>query len=361
LSETPAQPVATAGRSRPKAIRSLRRSPKTTPPPAAGSEAGRSLYDGAAVLHLELRQLRTDYAGIRASDPVAEAKLLASIAREGQKVPILVAREGDAHQVLDGFRRRQALEQLGRDIVFAVEWPTGTVDGLVEVRRLRTASASGPLEEGWLIEMLVDRHELSLQEIGERLGRTRSWVHRRLSLVRQLPEAVRLKVLSGALSGYIATKYAVPLARANAELVAPYCDSVIAHGLSTRQAGVVYQYLTRTTDPSIQKEILARPQRVLEPGDRAGNRAGATTEGLKSIDRLEGWCRHTSAVHGTVTRLLRHGTSDDVIERIAVLWGNHREMARAIYKQLDDLAVLAPGAKVLARANTLPAERTEAS
>lgn len=318
----------------------------------AGGESSGTAHEGAAVLHLEMHQLRTDYAGIRASDPVAEAKLLASIAQEGQKVPIIMAREGGIYQVLDGFRRRHALEHLKCDIVLAVEWPTGAVDGLVEVRRLRAASASGPLEEGWLIEVLVDRHELSLKEIGERLTRTRSWVHRRLSLVRQLPEAVRLKVLSGTLSGYIAAKYAVPLARANAELVAPYCECVIAHGLSTRQAGVVYQYLTRTTDPSVQKEILTRPQRVLEPSDSAANRPGATTEGLKAIDQLEGWCRHTSAVGGTLARLLRHGASDDVIERLAVLWGNHREIARAVYKQLDDLAVLAPGAKVLARANT---------
>lgn len=75
---------------------------------------------------------------LQASDQVAEAKLLASIAREGQKVPILVVREGpQAHQMLDDFRRRDALEQLGRDIILALEWPGGAVDGLIEVRRLR--------------------------------------------------------------------------------------------------------------------------------------------------------------------------------------------------------------------------------
>lgn len=320
---------------------------------AAPEEAAAGLVaaEGAAVLHLEVRHLRTDYGRIRAADPVAEAKLLASIAREGQKVPIIVAREGDLHQVLDGFRRRTALEQLGQDIVLAVEWPTGAIDGLVEVRRLRAASASGPLEEGWLIEALVDRHHLSLDEIGRRLGRTKSWVHRRLALIRQLPEDIRRKVLSGALSGYVATKYAVPLARANAELVAPYCECVIAHGLSTREAGVVYQYLSRTKDPAVQKEILARPQRVLEPSDRGETRGSATTEGLELVDRLEGWCRHTGSLQAKLVRVLSRGTSDDALERIAVLWSTHGEIARAVLKQLDDLAALTPDAKVLARAN----------
>lgn len=307
------------------------------------------------MLHLELRHLRVDYAGIRAADPAAEAKLLASIACEGQKVPILVVREGPhMHQVLDGFRRRHALEQLGRDIILAAEWPTGAVDGLIEVRRLRTASTAGPLEEGWLIELLVVHHALSLDDVAQRLGRTKSWVHRRLSLVRQLPEQVRQKVLSGALSGYVATKYAVPLARANAELVAPYCDSVIAHGLSTRQAGTVYQYLMHTPDPVIQKEILARPQRVLEPGEGARRSPGATSGALESLDRLEKWCRHTSAVRGMLTRLLTQGASDDLLERIAVLWRGHQEIVRMVLKQLDDLAVLSPGDGSLARANGAP-------
>lgn len=328
------------------------RGPRRSRPGKPGSggtsvlESPDRLCDGA-VLHLELRHLRVDYAGIRASDPAAEAKLLASMSREGQKVPILVVRDNShVHQVLDGFRRRYALEQLGRDIILAVEWPGGAVDGLIQVRRPRTGSTSGPLEEGWLIQTLVDFHELSLDEVGERLGRTKSWVHRRLSLVHQLPEVVRLKVLSGTLTGYVATKYAVPLARANGDLVAPYCECVIAHGLSTRQAGTVYQYLMNTPDPAIQKEILARPQRVLEPAG-ATRRRGETGSGLESLNQLERWCRHTGAVQGMLTRLLAQGVSADLLERIFVLWRGHQETARSVLKQLDELAALA-------RANEVP-------
>jgi hypothetical protein len=308
------------------------------------------------VLHLELRHLRVDYAGIRASDPAAEAKLLASIACEGQKVPILVVCDGPhVHQVLDGFRRRHALEQLGRDIILAVEWPAGAVEGLIQVRRPRTGSASGPLEEGWLIETLVELHELSLQEVGERLGRTKSWVHRRLSLVHQLPEVVRLKVLRGTPPGYVATTSGVPWARANGDLVAPYCDCVIAHGLSTRQAGTVYQYLIHTPDPAVQKEILARPQRVLEPAGATRRHPGERGGGLESLDRLERWCRHTSVVREMLTRLLAQGASDDLLERISVLWRGHQETARTVLKQLDDVAGLSLGGDPLARAPESPA------
>jgi len=344
-------PRVDGGVSNPRNTRSSRGLRTESPAILADGESIIPVCQDARILHLQIRLLRIDYAGIRASDPVAEAKLLASIAREGQKVPIIVVREeDDFFQVLDGFRRQKALEQLGQDVILGVEWPTGAIEGLVEIRRLRTASRSGPLEEGWLIEVLVDRHSLSLAEIAQRLGRTKSWVHRRLSLVRQLPEPVREKVLTGSFSGYVAAKFAVPLARANSDLVQSYCECVISHGLSTREAGVVYQYLTRTTDPSIQKEILARPQRVLVPSDDSGRKSGGAA-GLEPVERLERWCRHTGSIHGIFHRLLARGLSEDLIERIGVTWNNHREIVRSVLRQLDGLAVHGHNPEALARAN----------
>lgn len=351
--------------SAPKTTHSRRRQRRTgsAAPTTTGSELVGEANQDAPVLHLEIRLLRLDYSGLRVADPIAQAKLLASIAKEGQKVPIIVVREeDDQYQVLDGFQRREALEQLGEDVIVGIEWPTGAVEGLVELRRLRTASRAGPLEEGWLVEVLADRHALSLAEIGLRLNKTKSWVCRRLALVRQLPEAVREKVLTGALSGYIATKFAVPLARANAGLVAAYCDCVIAHELTTRQAGLVYQALARTTDPKVQKEILSRPQRVLEPtdgGSRAGQGSGPGADALDVVDRLEGWCRHTGSVRNTITKALVTGQSEDSICRLVSSWRDHREMTRSLLRQLDELAALVPVPEVLARANATSSSKTK--
>lgn len=299
---------------------------------------------GGRVVHLEIRHLLTDYVGIRAADPVAEEKLLASIARHGQKVPILVARAGRGrHQVLDGFRRLRALCQLERETVAAVEWPGDVADGLVEARRLRGASRSGPLEEGWLIELLVDVHGLSLSAIGLRLGKTTSWVSRRLGIVRQLPDGVRDKVLAGALSGYVAAKCAVPLARAKGALVGPFCDSVIAHALSTRQAEVVYQSLIRTVDPQIQKDILERPERVLEPVGAASKPGDAGKQSVAVAERVEKWCRHTASVHGLMSQLLVTGVSEDTLEQLAVIWKEYHELVQGTLRQFDTLARLATG------------------
>lgn len=299
---------------------------------------------GGRVVYLEIRHLLTDYICIRAADPAAEEKLLASIARHGQKVPILVARAGRGRrQVLDGFRRLRALCQLERETVAAVEWPGDVADGLVEARRLRGASSSGPLEEGWLVEVLVDAHGMSLSAIGLRLGKTTSWVSRRLGIVRQLPDGVRDKVLAGALSGYVAAKCAVPLARAKGALVGPFCDSVIAHALSTRQAEVVYQSLIRTVDPQIQKDILERPQRVLEPVGASSKPGDARKQSVAVADRVEKWCRHTVSVHGLMSQLLVTGVSEDTLEQLAVIWKEYHELVEGTLRQFDNLARLATG------------------
>lgn len=346
-SSTPASAStgARGGPSTRKATRRGRRGDAAGPTQPSGDAAAIHTTADVRVLQLEIRHLLTDYAVIRAADPTAEEKLLASIAHHDQKVAILVAQESpDRYQVLDGFRRLRALEQLDREVVAAVEWPGTIADGLVETRRLRFASRSGPLEEGWLIEILVDRHEVSLSEIALRLGKNKSWVSRRLALVRQLPDSVREKVLAGALSGYVAAKCAVPLARANAALVGPYCESVIAHGLSTRQAETVYQHLARVTDPQIQREILARPQRVLEPmGAPPGPVPDPTSvpHDLAVVDRVDRWCRHTASLHGAVAQLLVKGASEDTLEQLAAVWKDHRDITRGILRLLDNLAGLA--------------------
>ncbi|MBI3682710.1 MAG: ParB N-terminal domain-containing protein [Acidobacteria bacterium] len=300
-------------------------------------------------VELSVEQLATEYGAIRAADPAAEEKLLASIARHGVNAPILVVEgeNGSGYQVLDGFRRLRALRQLAIPSVRALVWPGTVVDGLLFTRRLQTSSRAAPLEEGFLIEALVERQGLSLERIALGLCRTKSWVHRRLSLVRCLPAEVRERVLNGELTGYVATKYAVPLARANdGKLVAGYCESVIAHGLSTRQAGVVYQYLKQTADPKIREEILARPERVLTTLEKSSQ----PQQGLEAVRRLERWCRLGSYVAGALRHLLEEGASEDVLERLILVWKQNGSSAHAVIQELDGLTHLSDGGRPMATA-----------
>jgi ParB/RepB/Spo0J family partition protein len=295
---------------------------------------------GSAEHHLEIRHLRTTYGHLRPADHRAEARLLASIAKAGQQTPIVVAVEVDgSREVIDGFRRLRALRQLAIDVVVAVEWPASTVDALLELRRTEGRTSTAILEEGWLIAALVDLHGLSLAELALRFGRSKTWIHSRLSLVRQLPDSIAKRVLAGELSGTIAWKIVVPFARANAEWVEPLCQSVIEHGLTSRQAEAVYQALTRTPDPQKRREILDRPSRVLDPpGDAASaNRNGKAPDPLDVVERLDRWCRHARAVLGPIHRALSNGASEDTIQRLIETWQDQRGAVHGLVRRLDDL------------------------
>lgn len=296
------------------------------------------------VLHLEVHRLRTSYSGLRAADPRAEARLVASLARDGQRTPIVVVRDpSDDFEVVDGFRRYRGLIQLKVEVIDAIEWPGSVVDALLEFRQVQARSGSTTLvEEGLLIAMLVDMHGLSLADVAVRFGKSRTWVHSRLSLVRQLPEAVCRRVLSGELSGYVACKVVVPFARANSEWVEPFCDCVIENGLTSRQAEALYQGLVRVPDPETRKQILERPSRVLDPesGLAPRRKDKSAPDPQDAAERLEQWCRHTHGLLSVVKKLLAHGASEDTMDRLALVWRENESAVTGFIHQLKDLAAL---------------------
>lgn len=170
-------------------------------------------------MEIEISQLELRYARLRIRDAGQRARLLASLARDGQQSALsVVALEGepDRFVLIDGYARVSALRELARDVVRVTVLPTSEAEALVISHGLDGQRRQSALEEGWLLEVLMEHHGLTLGELATRLGRSRSWVSRRLALVTVLPTAVQERVRQGRLGAQVATKYLVPLARANA-------------------------------------------------------------------------------------------------------------------------------------------------
>lgn len=172
---------------------------------------------GSAMADIDLHQLEQTYGELRIASPVRQRRLLATLAVEGQQSPVLVVEGGDGHYVLiDGYQRVAALEALGRDTVSAIVLPYGEAEALVQWHRQARTTRRSVMEDAWLLRALTEQHGLGQPELARRLGHTTSWVSRWLGLVTALPETVQELVRAGLLSSYSATKYLVPLARANA-------------------------------------------------------------------------------------------------------------------------------------------------
>ena len=169
-------------------------------------------------MDLELHQVELKYKGMRILYAGQQSQLMSSLSEHGQHSPVLVVEAArDRYVLIDGYKRVEAFGRLGRDTVEALVLQMNELEALVFSHRQQNARPREALEDGWLIRELMEGHGLSMEEVAARLGRTRSWVSRRLGLVKALPSEVQELVRVGRLCPYAAARFLVPLARANTE------------------------------------------------------------------------------------------------------------------------------------------------
>jgi ParB family transcriptional regulator, chromosome partitioning protein len=212
-------------------------------------------------MQLEFHQLDRRWEHLRVRHPARQRRLLASLAEGGQQTPIVVvAAEGQAarYVVIDGYKRIEVLEQLGRDTVEAVVWPMSEAAAVLLDRTLRWSEHETALEVGWLLQELEQRFGYSLDELARRFDRSVTWVSRRLALVELLPEAIQQQVREGKIAAQVAMKFLVPVARQSLEDCQRMAAIFAEHHCNTREAGQLYA-AWRQGSAAIRKRILDDP------------------------------------------------------------------------------------------------------
>ena len=220
-------------------------------------------------MELEFHQLDRKYARLRIADAGRTARLVASLCAHGQQQPVLVVRGGDdaggieRYVLIDGYARVAALGALKRDTVEATVLALSEAHALLLAFRLERNRARSVIEEAWLVRELVQTHAITLGTLGAWLGRSASWVSRRLALVEVLPAAAEAAVRRGTVAAQAAMKCLVPLARANAA----QCEHLVAN-LGTRRLSVRQMarlYVGWRAGTAAQREaIVARPLLYLD-------------------------------------------------------------------------------------------------
>jgi len=190
------------------------------------------------IAHLDLR-----YAHTRIRRPEALLPLMRSLEKWGQLRPVSVVRsESSCHVLVDGYLRVEALRRCGKDMVLAEVWRCGEMEALLQVLIREQERRWEALEEASLIRELHDRHRLSQDNIARLLGKNKSWVCRRLSLLSALPEQIVEVVRSGHLSPWAAGRVLAPLARANPEHAMALTRTLSQEHLSTRELEEFYRH-----------------------------------------------------------------------------------------------------------------------
>jgi len=213
------------------------------------------------IVEVDIDSLDLRYAKLRARRPAEEKRLMASVEEAGQQSPVIVvaAEEPGRWVLIEGRKRVRALKRLKVEAVNAVVWELAPAQALVAAYQLQDGSGWNALEEGWLVWELVRGAGLSLGEVGRRLERSKAWVSGRLGLIEALPERVLEGVQSGKIGAYVATRYLLPFARANAGDCEKLAQKIMEHEFRSREVEALCQHYAAAG-------AKARSRMVEEPG-----------------------------------------------------------------------------------------------
>jgi ParB/RepB/Spo0J family partition protein len=260
---------------------------------------------GSGPLSIEIGELDRKYAALRVTDPGRQGRLTASISADGQQTPVVVVpRTPPGYVLIDGYARVGALQALARDLVDALVWPLSEAQALVMHLRFETSRRRSALEEGWLLHELVEGHQQPAGDLARVLQRSVSWISRRLSLVRVMPEAVQAAVRCGQIPAHAAMKSLVPLARAKRA----HCERLVAglqgRAISVRQLETLYEGW-RAGDAEQRERLIDHPWLYLKAQHETAPAEAPPPEPESA--RLETWLETLVSLARQVARALRRG------------------------------------------------------
>jgi len=242
-------------------------------------------------MEIEFHQLETKYAGLRIADAPRIARLVASLCAHGQQQPVLVVRGGrpadglERYVLIDGYARVAALGELKRDSVQATVLALAEAEALLLAFRLERNRVRSAIEEAWLLRELIEGHAMAQRALGPLLGRSPSWVSRRLALIGVLPAGAEEAVRAGTLPAYAAMKYLVPLARANAAACTQLVTQLGRQRLSVRQLARLYAGW-RAGTATQRQAIVERPWLYLDLDEKQDASAVPPDPGTEREQRL---------------------------------------------------------------------------
>ena len=137
-----------------------------------------------SVLEIPLSEIGESYGRLRLIHPQADAGIVDSLRHFGQVFPVVVT---ERYELIDGFKRVRALRHLGVERVRAMVLDLGVhalKAAILDLNRRRGAISD--LEEALVVHSLCREDGLSQVEVAVLVGRHKSWVCRRLSLIERL-------------------------------------------------------------------------------------------------------------------------------------------------------------------------------
>lgn len=205
-------------------------------------------------------------------DPERIDALAASIDAVGLLQPIVVRGDGDGYVLVAGERRLKAVRQLGHATIAAVirddaDAVTNLTEALVENLQREDLN---PLEEAAAYQELLEEYGLTHEDVGTRVGKSRSAVTNTVRLL-GLPPTIQRLVASGDLAAGHARAL---LGCDDVAYAAHIAERAVAEGWSVRRVEEAVRLRATQGRRGSTRSRSVRPAPIIELEDRLKERLG---------------------------------------------------------------------------------------
>lgn len=237
-------------------------------------DAAQAPPPGTELREVPLAQVRANpYQPRAAFDEEALEALAASIGELGVLQPILVRQVSDSsYELIAGERRLRASQLAGLTSIPALVRPVGDEASLQQalVENLLREDLN-PLEEAAGYQQLIDEFSLTQEQVGERVGRSRSSVANTLRLL-ALPDPLQRLVVDGSLSAGHARALLAVESAADQQALA---TRIVDEGLNVRD-----------TEEAVRRLVAAQYAGDGDAGDDERTAGSTRPAALLELERL---------------------------------------------------------------------------
>jgi len=187
-------------------------------------------------------------------------KVEKSMRLHGQLQPVVARVHEGGYQLIDGFKRFYAAEDLMMDTLHCRLLEIDLTQAkvlLLSYNRLHQSMDAW--EEAMVLQDLQKTHSLDQRSLAQLTGYSRSWVSRRLSLIGKMDEDVSSEIMMGTLTSSHA-RALTKLPRGNQGEIARV---ITTHSLTSRQSDALAEAFLKAKNGDEQRYILSHPEQIL--------------------------------------------------------------------------------------------------
>ena len=219
--------------------------------------ANTAKVDPISIKTEKIREWSNEY---RLIHPDAIRGMVASMMSGGQLQPIILQKQEETYNIIDGIKRYRAALELGlqelASLVFEVD--TAMAKAMI-IHYNRHNSSLSMYEQGLIVSSLIHEHKMSQKEVSKLLRQSHTWVCRRLSMIERLLPEVQDEIRMGSISVSHGREL-VKLPRGNQRQA---LAAVVKEGLSSRECAIVVDKLLKSRGSQDTEYIYKHSREVI--------------------------------------------------------------------------------------------------